>query len=158
LQADAAKAALNAAKSRLDPLFADTNFDRFLGKLDLYRELRSRLKHTKHAQCVSNAWLKMFELCRYYRLLDTAAAEGVGRFRHFDNCALPGAFVSATNHCLRTLHPEVEYDWHASTLVPPRCLAGTIAQGTTRDVKACAATAARREIARGDAWRCVEGP
>ena len=37
--------------------------------LDLYRDLKRKIKKEHSAQCVSNAWLKMYELCAHYRLL-----------------------------------------------------------------------------------------
>jgi hypothetical protein len=37
--------------------------------LDLYRQLKKRVQQQNRAQCVSNAWLKMYELCWHYRLL-----------------------------------------------------------------------------------------
>jgi hypothetical protein len=42
--------------------------------------------------------------------------------KHFDNCALPGAFLSAANHFMANHMHQAQYHWRASTLVPPRNL------------------------------------
>lgn len=118
------KARLNLTKSKLDAIFSDPEggkvFDKLLTDLDLYRDLRHRLRREFNGQNVSNAWLKLIEILAHFDLV--RPAEGSKELKHFDNCALPGAFLFALCHHMATHCPHLKYTWWASSLVPERYL------------------------------------
>lgn len=69
------------------------------------------LRSNYNAQYVTNAWMKLFEICNYYYK---------GLFTHYTEvnamhlCEAPGAFISASNHFFST--NNIKYNWHAQTL------------------------------------------
>ncbi len=99
------RAELDAAMQFLD---ADP---RALRPFNIFGNLRRVVSKKYGAQAVTNAWLKMRELVMR---LDV----GKTTLRVFCNAELPGAFVSALNHYARTRHPEMKFEWAASSLFP----------------------------------------
>ncbi len=65
---------------------------------------------------VSNATLKMLELLAIWPLLPPPALGA--DIRAFFNAELPGAFVLATHHAVRTTRPTAIFRWLASSYVP----------------------------------------
>jgi hypothetical protein len=68
---------------------------------------RSNAKH------VTNAWLKYWEL---YSIYDTT--RDLTSMKVFFNAELPGAALLAYSHFMKTNHPNIPFEWRASSLVP----------------------------------------
>ena len=45
-----------------------------------------------------------------------------GTFVHFDNAAMPGIFPYAMNYYVHAFHPDLKYEWYASSLITPNDL------------------------------------
>ena len=103
------EARLNAAKQRLDGV----DYEKVARVADSYRDLRRRLRDMGIPH-VSNAWLKMYELMKLFPLVRRDASS----VTHFDNAALPGAFIEAVNNYMALCRPNAVYDWRASSMVP----------------------------------------
>jgi hypothetical protein len=108
--------AVATAKTRLDAIPA-ADFGPLMRHLDLYGGLK-RVATTEYRMAVAtNASLKMYELIIQMRLL--ACSDGpLPLVRAFCNAELPGAFVAATNHYLKTMCPETDFEWLASSYAP----------------------------------------
>jgi cap2 methyltransferase len=65
----------------------------------------------------TNASLKMYELITQMRLI-ACESGGLGRVRAFCNAELPGAFIVAINHYVKTMCPETNLDWVGSSYYP----------------------------------------
>lgn len=104
------EAALNRAKDLLDDARPGA-----MAAMDALGDLRGWLRRSARAQCVSNAWAKMWELVSAYPEL--AGGAGDGRpLRAFLNAELPGAFVAALRHWTEARGGAL--DWVASSLMP----------------------------------------
>lgn len=105
---------LNNAKNQLDVIFDTDNatYSRISDAIEAYKGLRRKVQEMGIPN-VTNAWLKMYEMLKVFPLVDPTK-----KVIHFDNAALPGAFIEATNNYMATNHPNVEYDWSASSLIP----------------------------------------
>jgi hypothetical protein len=62
---------------------------------------------------VSRAFIKMYELLTNYDLVD--ASKDV---KSFHTCEMPGNFISAINHYIKSKHPSTKFDWYANSLNP----------------------------------------
>ena len=60
----------------------------------------------------TNAWRKMFEICRQENLVPVSK-----KVKHFDICCMPGAFILAINHYIKTEIPGLKYDWYGQSYV-----------------------------------------
>ena len=107
---------LAAAKSRLDSI-PEKDFETLMGALDLYRGLKRTFRDQYGFLVATNATLKMHELLIQEKLLscDTGAAPHI---RMFADAELPGAFLAAANHYVRTMCPASNFDWVASSYYP----------------------------------------
>lgn len=104
---------LNEAKIEQDSYYEDPKFVKCANVFDIFKFEKYRIQRRYRAQHVSNAWLKMYELCSHFNLI----GRGTRRLRHFDNAAFPGSFLFATNHYCKTIAKVREYDWYASSMV-----------------------------------------
>ena len=71
-----------------------------------------------NGQNITNAWIKIYELLNNYKLLEDTKDKG--KILHFDNYALPGSFILAINHYIKTninFPDNFVYDWKASSLI-----------------------------------------
>lgn len=116
------KTLLNTCKKQLDPINANSNDEkRFSLIFDLtrsYDDLRGKngIIATQYGgEIVTNAWLKMYELCH---LLDPMLGKiSASRNRSFTSVSLaeaPGNFILAINHYLQN-HHSVDWSWWANT-------------------------------------------
>jgi hypothetical protein len=108
--------AVNAAESLLD-IIPKKDFGKLMGHLDLYAGLK-RLVVKEYGMTIStNAALKMYELIIQMRLFrcDTGAVQTA---KVFCNAELPGAFINAINHYIKTMCPQTSLDWVASSYYP----------------------------------------
>jgi hypothetical protein len=120
------KAELNSYKRVLDtkPNLTFTNrrtskkvsslltWEELTNTIDIYRNLKYILVSQYHAESVTNAWIKMYEMLNLFH--DIIPKKEVVKTFHI--CEAPGAFISATNHYLSNRHQEL--DWYAQTLKP----------------------------------------
>lgn len=107
---------LARAKSELDSI-PDQSFDELMRALDLFRGLKPRLRKEVGMADVSNATLKMLELATLETLLGPEG-QAPEEIRAFFNAELPGAFVMAAHHLMRTARPETAFHWLASSYYP----------------------------------------
>ncbi|RWS30763.1 FtsJ methyltransferase domain-containing protein 1-like protein [Leptotrombidium deliense] len=109
------KVDLNATKSLLN----DKNLDEW-GKHTTFtdissfiiNEMKRRLK--RQPELLTRAWLKFYEILSEFPALTVADNE----FRAVYLCEAPGAFVTATNHFLKSRDSSVKFVWTANTLNP----------------------------------------
>ena len=109
--------AVAAAKQQLEGI-PDKDFEPFMRAIDLYAgSLKRTLRDDYGVPIATNAFLKMYELAIQMRLLacETGAER---RIRAFCNAELPGAFIVAINHYVKTMCPETDLDWVASSYYP----------------------------------------
>jgi len=109
-------ATLRAAKTALDPYENDERLVQLLRMVDPYAPLRYKLKKERGGQVVTNAWMKMYEMAGQLGLVPEERKE----FRVFCNAELPGAFLCAINHFVRTKRPGMRLEWVAASLHPGR--------------------------------------
>jgi 23S rRNA U2552 (ribose-2'-O)-methylase RlmE/FtsJ len=76
-------------------------------------ELGRYVKKALNGQYVTRAWLKFYELHSHYKTIPNT-----GKFKVFFNAELPGASICALNHLVKTLYPNIEYEWIASSFKP----------------------------------------
>eukprot|EP01053_Blabericola_migrator_P002713 Blabericola_migrator_1__2712@NODE_1771_length_3818_cov_18_925620_g1143_i0_p1_GENE_NODE_1771_length_3818_cov_18_925620_g1143_i0NODE_1771_length_3818_cov_18_925620_g1143_i0_p1_ORF_typecomplete_len1121_score269_89FtsJ/PF01728_19/8_5e21FtsJ/PF01728_19/8_1e05Methyltrans_Mon/PF14314_6/7_9e05Methyltrans_Mon/PF14314_6/12Reovirus_L2/PF06016_11/0_047LIP1/PF15904_5/9e03LIP1/PF15904_5/0_28LIP1/PF15904_5/7_7e03_NODE_1771_length_3818_cov_18_925620_g1143_i0143376 len=70
-------------------------------------------------ELLTNAWLKFYEILKKLELIDLSARSVVKEgLKTFHLCECPGAFVTATNHYLKTAcgDTHVDWDWKALSL------------------------------------------
>ena len=86
---------------------------------DPFTEIKRMIEQTYHAQCVTNAWLKCYEMLTKMNVLPLSECLGRAQptLRVFFNAEMPGAFICATQHYLQTHAPNVVMDWVASSLI-----------------------------------------
>jgi cap2 methyltransferase len=140
------------AKEQLDAI-PKPDFEPFMRTLDLYDGLKPTLRDEYGVQVATNATSKMYELLVQMRLLASGGG-ALPRARVFCNAELPGAFLVAINHYVRTLCPETNLDWIASSYFPPAGGPSAAAKGSGKPKPG----AARREpAALGDTYGLYAG-
>jgi len=109
-----------AAKSKLDEI--PFNIYSVLSReLDMYARLRSIVVKTYNMENATNAGLKMYELIYQMDLLTKGATvDGncLPAVQAFCNAELPGAFIIAINHFMKTRCVGSSFDWIASSYLP----------------------------------------
>jgi hypothetical protein len=103
---------LTSAKSVLDTL-SRSDYKALIRSLDLYADLKRLLRTDYNMQFASNASTKIYEIISQLHLID-----GNTGTKSFHNAELPGAFIVAINHYIRTMYPETAFEWMASSLYP----------------------------------------
>lgn len=105
---------LNETKSIIDHIDIKVwreNNDKTL----LTKNLIRFIQNEKRIEMPTKAFCKMYEiLCEYEGALGLSAHDN--SFHSVHLCEAPGAFVSATNHFVRSRYPATRWDWVASTL------------------------------------------
>lgn len=112
---------LNDSKSQLDFYYDKSKVDAafnskwlyFQNMIDLYKSLRFNIERQANALHVTNAWLKYWEIYKYYDLIPA-----VKNIVVFFNAELPGAALCAFNHYIKTEHKQINMKWFASSLAP----------------------------------------
>ena len=112
----ALKDKLNAAKDKLNdiPEAVYTNLAR---QLDMYASLRTVVQKSYNMEHATNAALKMYEMIHQLELL-MPGDRCLPVVNAFCNAELPGAFVIAINHFMRTKCVSSDFDWVASSYLP----------------------------------------
>lgn len=124
---------VGAAKAQLDTI-APADFNQLMYALDLYAGLKRTMRAEYSMTITTNAALKMYEMLGQLRLLPRGAdCASAPRARVFCNAELPGAFIVAINHFIRTTCPETNFDWVASSYLPAAAAAEAGAETTILD-------------------------
>ena len=116
----ALKDTINEAKAKLDEI-PDNLFYTITNSLDMYATLRTLVQKTYNMEHATNAALKMYEMLNEFALLmmGTSCMPSVNVFC---NAELPGAFIIAINHFMRTKCISSEFDWLGSSYLPEDAL------------------------------------
>jgi 23S rRNA U2552 (ribose-2'-O)-methylase RlmE/FtsJ len=83
---------------------------RILDPFSFYRKEAQKQVHP--AKCMTNAWLKCWEMIHVFQLVPNK-----DHIQLFCNAELPGAFLFALNHYIKT-KTNSTYDWVANSLYP----------------------------------------
>ena len=111
-------AAVDAAKSKLDDIPKD-QYTAINPKLNMYSTLRKLVEKTYNMEHATQAALKMYEMIYQMKLLvDTNTNRCLPAANVFCNAELPGAFIIAINHFLKTKCGATKFDWVASSYFP----------------------------------------
>jgi hypothetical protein len=114
-QLDKLKTELSAVKNHLDEHCDDKKFMKYWYECDPFKLEKDIIGMIANTQCVSNAWLKCYEIMNYFKLLPTSVDD---KFVHFDNAAFPGSFILSTHHTIATTKDWInKYQWRASSLI-----------------------------------------
>jgi DNA-directed RNA polymerase II subunit RPB2 len=113
---------INVAKSKLDEIPAAA-YSAIANTLDMYARLRNVVKKNYNMENATNAALKMYELIYQMELLTNGPAYDkeiscVPSVQAFCNAELPGAFIIAINHFMKTKCVTSQFDWIASSYLP----------------------------------------
>jgi DNA-directed RNA polymerase II subunit RPB2 len=113
---------INAAKSNLDAIPPNV-FSKLTYALDTYARLRGIVVKNYNMENATNAALKMYELICQMELLTNGSAIGTDlscmpAVQAFCNAELPGAFIIAINHFMKTKCVSSQFDWIASSYLP----------------------------------------
>ena len=107
---------LNAAKSLLDTIPKES-YIKINQTLDLYRNLRDLMSRTYKMFNATNASLKMYEMIMQMKLVDCSTLTD-NALNSFSNAELPGAFIIAINHYLKSKCPGKQFNWLGSSYFP----------------------------------------
>ena len=107
---------VNEAKSKLDDIPKES-YMQLMSSLDIYMRLRNVVQKTYNMEHATNAALKMYELI-YQMTLLTDGSVCLPRVNAFCNAELPGAFIIAINHFMKTKCADSQFDWVASSYLP----------------------------------------
>lgn len=105
------KEVLNEQKSALESIPSD-RFRTITNALDPFRDLRRDVKVKYGAKNPSNAFLKGYEIFYRYGIF-----KGREKVTTFHAAEFPGSILLATAHDLGANHPDVEWDWYASSFI-----------------------------------------
>ena len=111
---------VNAAKSKLDDIPSNV-FSNLTRELDTYARLRGIVVKNYNMENATNAALKMYELIYQMDLLTngpTKEGNCLPVVNAFCNAELPGAFIIAINHFMKTKCVSTQFDWLASSYLP----------------------------------------
>ena len=108
---------INAAKTKLDDIPASV-FTNLMSMLDMYAKLRNVVQRNYNMEHATNAALKMYEMIIQMELLASRDGACLPAANVFCNAELPGAFIIAINHYMKTKCVSSEFDWIASSYLP----------------------------------------
>ena len=98
-------------------------------QLDMYTTLRTVMQNTYNMEHATNAALKMYEILNQMELL-MPNGKCLPVVNAFCNAELPGAFIIAINHFMRTKCVSSDFDWVASANLPATSMQVTAGQKT----------------------------
>lgn len=114
------KKKLNDAKKPLDEIYKNNDnakkFMHITKCLSPYYELGGKngvILKLYNAEIVSNAWLKIYECMKFIK----PYLEKCHTFYSFHVAELPGNFILAINHYLKTFFPKIEWDYLAESYI-----------------------------------------
>ena len=77
-------------------------------------DFRYRLMEIYNIPICTNAWLKCYEILYKEQIIANIDENTI---YHFGNCELPGLFLMATNHLVKTHFPNKKYEWIANSYI-----------------------------------------
>jgi 23S rRNA U2552 (ribose-2'-O)-methylase RlmE/FtsJ len=95
-------------KSKLDDV---KDYQALADKSDIFKPMKRKIHEMYNAQFTSNAWLKMYEILSQCDIVSETRPLHI-----FFNAELPGAFICATNHFLKTR--GIPFEWIAASYLP----------------------------------------
>lgn len=108
---------LNTTKSLIDKYALSdehhVKWEKLSNEVRIVNMLKRFVKTKMNGQFVSRAWLKLYELHSKYKTVPAT-----GSLHAFHNAELPGTSICALNHLIKTRHPQVQYEWVASSYAP----------------------------------------
>jgi hypothetical protein len=122
---------LRAAKDSMEPYFKKYEgpdgrnlFKTVTSNFESFKQTRYEISLNRNTPCVSNAWIKAFEIIFSFGLIpeekELFASGKDAQWNHFDNCSFPGSFVLAIYHYVythRNASFQSAYNWFASSLL-----------------------------------------
>jgi 23S rRNA U2552 (ribose-2'-O)-methylase RlmE/FtsJ len=112
------KAEVNACKQQLDDKFTKKPFSAYWRACDPFVNEKDTVAKLGDTFNVSNAWIKCYEIEKYYKMIPDQWTNPANPFIHFDNAAFPGSFLLATHHYVATQRPWLDsYSWYGSSLI-----------------------------------------
>ncbi len=82
--------------------------DALFNSIQYFKEVKFASKKYNTGIGFTNAWKKMYEVCQKSNFIPSK----LNTIKHLDICGLPGGFVLAINHYLKTKTNVKEYDWY----------------------------------------------
>ena len=73
--------------------------------------INTKIESNFNFKNASRGGLKLFEILCNEELISNK------KLTYFANCELPGNFIVATNHYIKTNYPNIEFDWYANSLM-----------------------------------------
>lgn len=98
----------------------------FRGTIDVYADLRREILRIGGEKNASNAFLKYYEIA--YSFLQPMR-DLPPRVVAFFNAELPGSSMVSFNHYFRTIRPDIDYSWYASSLWSSELVEGSYGLG-----------------------------
>lgn len=108
------KKRLNETKSQLNNMPLD-KWHRHTRKLNPAALVPASVKKSANPELLTQAWLKFHECFHVFSL---GPGPETKQFTSVHLCEAPGAFITSLNHALVLQHPEVVWNWMATTLNP----------------------------------------
>lgn len=108
------KNTLNVTKNCLDEYsISKSAKSKLLSNFNVFKYEKYKLAKNINANNITNAWLKCYETISEFNLINSSFKE----IYHFDNASLPGSFILATHHYMKTLYNSTPYIWKASSMI-----------------------------------------
>jgi len=108
---------LNETKTLLDSIPSEI-YRKISSYKDMYNTLRQKLRNRFNVQIVTNATLKMYEILEKFNFI----SQSTGSFTVFCNAELPGGFIIAINHYIKTKYPNIDFHWLANSYISSNAL------------------------------------
>ena len=88
-----------------------TNITNIIRNCEGLRGSNGHISIMYNAEIVSNAWLKMYEICGFIKPFFNK----YNKINSFHLAEAPGNFIIALNHYIKTLYPYTVWNWNANT-------------------------------------------
>lgn len=102
---------LEAEKPRMDNYPLDLILQ-VLRQEDPFVKAKYDLKNKFGIKYITNAWIKCYEIIKYYGMMDSMKNN-----KYFDNASFPGAFILATSYYNQMIPKSKPLDWYAASLI-----------------------------------------
>jgi len=115
------KQKLNKVLSALDDIMNDPELEILYWKVSECLRPYELLKGSKgklvkyNAEIITNAWLKMYELCNLLNPVMEKSQKSI--IKSFHLAEAPGNFILAINHWINNHHPRLNWDWKANSYI-----------------------------------------
>ncbi|XP_077298480.1 cap methyltransferase 2 [Arctopsyche grandis] len=110
------KECLNAQKRQLNN-YDLSQWQQHTYKTNLAKEIIKMIKSSIRPELFTVAWTKFYE-CTYNYNTIPEKAKRAKSFNSLHLCEAPGAAITSLNHFIKSNHPDLKWNWRASTLNP----------------------------------------